>query len=94
MPVIDQVSNDYLDVVTFVAVAGRAGLDATRERAETMFSDNLLWGLDDSIWDLYGIPGQPSSILITDGVVVDRWFGEIGEQELRKRLDNLVSLSS
>lgn len=59
-----------------------------------MFSDNLLWGLDDSLWKLYGIPGQPSSILITDGVVVDRWFGEVGEQELRKRLDNLVSLSS
>ena len=94
MPVIDQVSNDYLDVVAFVAVAGRGGLDATRERAATMFSDNLLWGLDDSIWDLYGVPGQPASILITDGVVVDIWFGEVGEQELRKRLDNLVSLSS
>jgi hypothetical protein len=94
LPVIDQVSNDYLDVVTFVAVAGRAGLDDTRERAKSLFSDNLLWGFDDSIWDLYGVPGQPASILITDGVVVDVWFGEIGDQELRKRLDNLVSLSS
>ncbi len=80
--------------MTFVAVAGRAGLDATRERAKTLFSDNLLWGLDDSIWDLYGIPGQPVSLLITDGVVVDMWFGAVGEQEIRMRLDNLVSLSS
>ena len=59
-----------------------------------MFSDNLLWGLDDSIWGLYGIPGQPASVLITDGVVVDLWFGAIGEVELRKRLDNLVLISS
>ncbi len=81
-------------MVTFVAVAGRAGLDATRERAKTLFSDNLLWGLDKSIWNLYGVRGQPVSILITDGVIVDMWFGEVGEQELRKRLDNLVSLSS
>ncbi|RLE12287.1 MAG: hypothetical protein DRJ28_09300, partial [Actinobacteria bacterium] len=90
MPVIDQVSNDYLDDVTFLAVAGRGGLGATQERAGMLFSDNLLWGLDDSIWDLYGIPGQPASVLITDGVIVDLWFGEVGEQALRNRLDNLV----
>ena len=94
MPVIDQVSNDYLDDVTFLAVAGRGNLDATRERAGSLFSDNLLWGLDDSIWNLYGFTGQPASVLITDGVVVDLWFGEVGEQALRNRLDNLVSLSS
>jgi hypothetical protein len=94
LPVIDEVASDYLDDITFLAVAGRGELGATRERAGTMFSDNLLWGLDDSIWGLYGIPGQPASVLITDGVVVDLWFGAIGEVELRKRLDNLVLISS
>jgi len=94
LPVIDQVSNDFLDDVTFLAVAGRGDLGATRERAGLLFSDNLLWGLDDSVWDLYGIPGQPASVLITDGVIVDLWFGEVGEQALRDRLDDLVSLSS
>jgi hypothetical protein len=94
LPVIDEVASDYLDDITFLVVAGRGELGATRERAGTMFSDNLLWGLDDSIWGLYGIPGQPASVLITDGVVVDLWFGAIGEVELRKRLDNLVLISS
>ena len=94
MPVVDEVANDYLDDVTFLAVAGRGGLDATREEASRLFSDNLKWGLDDSIWDLYGVPGQPASILITDGVVVDMWFGAIGDQELRARLDNLLVISS
>lgn len=94
LPVIDEVANDYLDDIAFVAVAGRGDLGATRERAPTMFSDNLQWGLDDSIWNLYGVPGQPSSVLIVDGVIVDKWFGALGDVELRKRFDNLVSLSS
>ena len=94
MPVVDEVANDYLDDVAFLAVAGRGDLGATREEADRSFSDNLMWGLDDSVWDLYGVPGQPASILITDGVVVDMWFGAIGEQELRTRLDNLLAISS
>jgi hypothetical protein len=94
LPVVDEVANDYVGDVVFVAVAGRGDLDATREEASRLFSDNLNWGLDDSIWDLYGIPGQPASILITDGVVVDKWFGALGDQELRTRLDNLLAISS
>ncbi|MCL1601306.1 MAG: hypothetical protein M3112_07200 [Actinomycetia bacterium] len=94
MPVIDEVANDYIDDVTFVAIAGRGDLGATRDEALRLFSDNIKWGLDDSIWDLYGVPGQPASVLIVDGVVVDGWFGAIGDSALRERLDNLVSLSS
>jgi len=93
LPVIDQVATDYLDDITFVAVAGRGDLDATVNEAEQLFSDNLIWGLDDSIWGLYGVPGQPSSVLIVDGVIVDMWFGAVGENELRTRLDNMLSLS-
>ena len=94
MPVVDEVANDYVDDIAFLAVAGRGDLGATTEEAARLFSDNLMWGLDDSIWDLYVVPGQPASVLITDGVVVDGWFGAISEQELRDKLDNLLSLSS
>lgn len=94
MPVIDEVANDYLEDVTFLAVAGRGDLGATQEEAERLFSENLKWGLDNSIWDLYGIPGQPASVMIADGVIVDMWFGAMGEDEFRSRLDNLVLLSS
>ncbi len=94
MPVIDEVASDYVEDVTFLAVAGRGDLGATQEEAERLFSENLNWGLDDSIWDLYGVPGQPASILIAEGVVIDRWFGALDEAELRERLDNLVALTS
>lgn len=94
MPVIDTVANDYVDQVTFLAVAGRGDLGATQEEAGRLFSENLKWGLDDSIWGLYGVPGQPASVLIVDGVVVDMWFGAVGEQELRDRLDNLVAIAT
>lgn len=65
----------------------------TSERADELFSENLAWGLDDRIWDLYGVPGQPATILIANGVIVDQWFGAAPEDFLRERLDRLVSLS-
>jgi thioredoxin-like negative regulator of GroEL len=94
LPVVDEVANDYVDDVTFLAVAGRGDLGATQEQAGRLFSDNLKWGLDDSVWELYGVRGQPVSILIVDGVVVDGWPGALGEAGLRQKLDNLVSISS
>jgi hypothetical protein len=94
LPVVDEVANDYVEDVTFIAVAGRGDLGATREEAARLFSDNLGWGLDESIWDLYGVPGQPATVLIVDGIVVDGWFGALAEVELRDKLDHLVSLSS
>ena len=94
MPVIDTVATDYLDDVAFLAVAGRSDMARTAPAAAELFSANLSWGLDDSIWDLYGVPGQPATVLIADGVVVDQWFGALGEDALRERLDRLVALSS
>ncbi|MDJ0953084.1 MAG: hypothetical protein QNJ81_05345 [Acidimicrobiia bacterium] len=50
--------------------------------------------MDESIWDLYGIVGQPASVMITgDDVVVETWFGAIGEAELREKFDYLASLA-
>ena len=85
---------DYLDDVTFLAVAGKADMPRTSARAAELISGNLLWGLDDSIWDLYGVPGQPATVLVADGVIVDQWFGALPEDVLRERLDRLVELSA
>ncbi len=94
MPVIDTVAPDYADTVRFIAVAGQSGYDAAAARAEELLS-NTEWGLDDSIWDLYGVRGQPVSFLITGSdVVVGNWFGAAGEEELRKALDELVALGA
>ena len=92
MPVINAVARDYADEVRCIAVAGRSDFDATEARALELLS-NVDWGLDDSIWDLYGVRGQPVSFLVTGSdVIVDNWFGQKGEEEMRDALDELVAL--
>ncbi len=91
MPVVDAIAPDYEGEITFVAIAGRSTLDKTTPAAGELLS-NLPWGLDDSIWELYGIPGQPASVLITgNDIVVDGWFGALPEDEIRAALDQLVA---
>ena len=93
MPVIDAVASDYQDTVTFLAVAGRSTPEASEARVGDWFSpDRILWGYDDALWDVYGIPYQPISVLITsDGYEVDRIFGPASEEELRTALDDLAA---
>ncbi|MCL1599182.1 MAG: hypothetical protein M3094_08365, partial [Actinomycetia bacterium] len=94
LPVVDAVQPDYANDVRFIAVAGQAGFDATKEVADELLA-NTEWGLDDAIWDLYGVRGQPVSFLITGSdVVVGNWFGAAGEEDLRKALDELVALGA
>ena len=94
MPVVAEISQDYTDSVAFLAVAGRSDFGSTEARANDLFGDALLWGLDDSIWDLYGIPYQPATVLITGGdTIVDAWPGALSADEIRSRIDNLVALS-
>ena len=93
MPVIDEVAADYGDQVVFLAVAGRADFDVTAQRADELFSERLLWGLDDSIWDLYGVPYQPVTVLISgNDVIVDTWAGALGESDLRNRIDAFLDI--
>lgn len=94
LPAIDAVAPDYLEEVTFVAVAGRSSLEASRERVGDWFSpDRILWGYDDDLWTTYLVRGQPVSFVISsDGIIVGQWFGSIGEDALRERLDDLVAI--
>ena len=85
---------DYADTVKFIAVAGNAGFDETKARADELLS-NTDWCLDDSIWNLYGVRGQPVSFVITgNDIIVGNWFGAAGEEELRRALDELVALGA
>jgi hypothetical protein len=92
LPVIGRVAEDYLEDVRFIAVAGNnTSLAAARQRASELFH-SLDWGLDDSIWELYGVPYQPYTVLITgDDVVLAEWFGALSEDEIRAELDRLVA---
>lgn len=92
MPVVDAIAPDYADSVRFIGVAGRSDYDAAKARADEILRA-VEWGLDESIWDLYGVRGQPVSFLITgNDVIVDQYFGPVGEEELRAALDELVAL--
>ncbi|MCJ7725215.1 MAG: hypothetical protein MUP76_02335 [Acidimicrobiia bacterium] len=93
MPVIDAVASDYQGQISFLAVAGKSTPEASADRVGVWFSpDRLLWGYSDDMWALFGVPGQPVSVLITsDGFEVGRWFGEASEADLRAALDQLIT---
>lgn len=90
---IDAVASDYQEEITFLAVAGRSDIESSRRRVGDWFSpDRLRWGYDDTVWELYGVFGQPTSVLITgDDLVLDGWFGGVGEEALQAALDRLVA---
>ena len=91
---IDAVASDYQDQVAFVAVAGRSSEPASRARVGVWFDPaRILWGYSDAIWALFGVPGQPRTILISgDDVIVGGWFGAKSEAELRAELDLLAGI--
>lgn len=97
MPVIDRLSAEYSDRVDFVAPAWKSSFDATSARAEELFlAGEIMWGLDEDqeIFDLYGVPYQPVTVLIAaDDTVVEAWPGIRDEAEIRTALDNLIALS-
>lgn len=87
-------AGDYQDDLEFVAIAWKSDPARAAERAAELFSDNLKWGIGDEIFSLYGIPGQPASVIVSNGVIVDSWFGAVSSDELRSRLDAAVAISS
>lgn len=92
MPALDEIAADYDDVY-FLAVAGRSDPEQSRERAREWFSDNLAWGYDESVWELYGVPGQPVTILLTgDDKVFASWYGRAGEAETRAAIEGLLAV--
>ena len=93
---IDAVASDYLDRVTFVAVAQSSTPEASAQRVGQWFSpDRLLWGYSDDIGPWYGVRGQPVTVLITSNKkVAAMWFGQSPEAEIRAEIDALIELSA
>jgi hypothetical protein len=94
--VIDAVASDYLDRITFVAVAQNSTPEESAKQVGVWFSpERLRWGYSDEIGPLYGVRGQPVSVLVTSrGKVADTWFGPRSEAEIREALDRLIALSA
>ena len=97
MPVVDQLAAEYSDRIDFVAPAWKSSFELTQARAEELFlSGQIMWGLDESetIFELYGVPYQPVTVLIAaDDTVVEAWPGIRDEAEIRAALDELIALS-
>lgn len=98
MPVVDAIAVDYGDQIDFVAPAWKSDFERTEARAlETFVSGEVLWGLDEDedIFERYGVPYQPVTVLITSDMrVADAWAGVLAEDEIRARLDHLLEISS
>jgi len=92
LPVISKLASQYRGRVAFVAVAGSSDMAKTAEVADALLNRNVMWGLDESIWDLYGIRGQPVAVLIKQGGVVEQLFGSGGEGALTARINDLLEL--
>lgn len=97
MPVVDSLAADYGDRIDFVAPAWKSTFDLTEARAAELFrSGQIKWGLDadEEIFQLYGVPYQPVTVLIAaDQTVVDSWAGLRSEDQITVALDNLISSS-
>ena len=91
---IDAVAPDYLDRITFLAVAGKSTPGDSAKRVGNWFSpDRLLWGYDDDLWADYGVPYQPTTVLVSsDNVIVGGWPGSLNEADLRAELDRLAAI--
>ena len=95
MPVVDRLAAEYGDRIDFVAPAWKSSFQLTEARAQELFlSGEIKWGLDESIFALYGVPYQPVTFLIgSDKTIVDAWPGLRGEEELRAAIEHLLSIS-
>jgi hypothetical protein len=95
LPVVDEISADYAGEVAFLAVAWKGSLEDTAEvAADVMPSGRINWGLDvdESVFAAYGVPYQPVTVMIgADKTIVDAWPGALSEDEIRAKLDTLVS---
>lgn len=67
-------------------------MDRTAEVADSLLNRNVRWGLDDSVWDKYGVRGQPVTVLIDSGVIVDQLFGSSGIETLTAHINDLIGL--
>jgi hypothetical protein len=95
LPVVDQISLDYSDEVTFLAPAWKGTLPATTDRAKQLLPSGVVrWGLDaeEAVFEAFGIPYQPVTVLIAaDGTIFEAWAGFRDEAGIRESLDQLVS---
>ncbi len=76
-----------------VAVAWRSSYDRTAEVASVLMPSGVIrWSFDgdEEVFSAFEVPYQPVTVLIAQGVEVDRWLGARGEDGLRQAFDGLL----
>ncbi len=94
MPVIDALAQEYAGKVDVIAIAWASTHDKTAAAAGGLLpSGATRWTLDEdnSVFAAFAVNSQPVAILATAGVEVNRWFGNIGEEELRQGLQAVTA---
>ena len=82
--------------IDIIAIGWRSSYTATASRAAELFQSGVIrWTFDEdeSVFSLFEIPYQPVTVLVAQGVEVERWLGARGEAGIREALDNLLQYS-
>ena len=92
-PEIADVASRYSDQVTLFGVAGRGELDAMADFVSDTGTEAIthVADLDGSIWNSYGIYGQPAFAFIDDDGSVEVFIGSMGGDALAERIDALIA---
>lgn len=92
---LETVSADYEDQVTFLALGGASRPELLSDRADEWFpSGRIKWGYDENatVWQALGVSGTPTTLLFApDGEVIAGWSGERGEAFMREQIDILIA---
>lgn len=92
-PEVAEIAERYAGQVSFVGVPGRGELDAMREFVADTGTDGLphLADLDGSVWNAFGVYGQPAYAFIDDTGVIEVFIGGMGGDALGERVDALLA---
>jgi len=92
---LETVSADYEDQVTFLALGGASRPELLSDRADEWFpSGRIVWGYDENatVWQALGVSGTPTTLLFApDGEVIAGWSGERGDAFMREQIDLLIA---
>ena len=86
-------AQDYAGEIDVIAVGWRSSYAATASRAAELFTSGVVrWTFDqdESVFSAFEVPYQPVTVLVAQGVEIERWFGARGELGIREALDDLL----
>ena len=86
-------AQQYGDDVTFIGIAGDDPLDDKLDFVERYALSSMvtIHDPDGSIWNRFGVPGQPSWVFVDDRGEAVRYIGSLTESELSAEIERIAS---